>query len=282
MPGDHEVSEAAGGMPSLEDRLRALAGAGAGRERSARRCRTPRGPSTIAEVPVIQVAWILDVAVDRRGVGLVTRLLPPEGERPAEVQQHADDHRRGDRGEHRDVGLLAGRLLDARPAGRCGPRTSATSRQPMMLSTIQRTSSQTTVSPAHAFEPTGALAAASAAIRPAPPSDPSCNPAWPSARRCRRRNPPPQGTKHCQRKVPAVFGVLKLNVTTECGALRLVVVVSHARRRGAQGVVLVHRRRRRDRHVEPEAGDRERVLHRAVRPRVERRHRRRPARTSCR
>src|SRR5215472_16849863 len=29
--------------------------------------------------------------------------------------------------------------------------------------------------------------------------------------------PPPHGTKHCQRKMPPVFGVRKLNVTTECG-----------------------------------------------------------------
>ena len=31
------------------------------------------------------------------------------------------------------------------------------------------------------------------------------------------RNPPPQGTKHCQRNVPVVFGVMKLNLITACG-----------------------------------------------------------------
>ena len=31
------------------------------------------------------------------------------------------------------------------------------------------------------------------------------------------RKPPPHGTKHCQRNVPVVFGVMKLNFTMECG-----------------------------------------------------------------
>src|SRR5216683_198238 len=31
------------------------------------------------------------------------------------------------------------------------------------------------------------------------------------------RKPPPHGTKHCQRNVPVVFGVKKLNFITECG-----------------------------------------------------------------
>src|SRR6185437_3606229 len=72
--------------------------------------------------------------------------------------------------------------LDCAPGGMCGPQTSATSRQPMMLSTIQMVSShrpsrRPPVSPAAgAAGAPGAPGApgldASAAIRPAPPSDP--------------------------------------------------------------------------------------------------------------
>src|SRR5438105_1409296 len=57
----------------------------------------------------------LGVAVHRRGVGLVTWLLPPEGKRPAEVEHHADDHRRGHRAEDGEVGRLARRLFRGAP-----------------------------------------------------------------------------------------------------------------------------------------------------------------------
>jgi hypothetical protein len=114
--GDHEVVDAAGGMPFLK----ILAGAG-----SRRRDQLDRAVDRKAEHDrggADDPGHLdLEVAVQRRGVGLVPRLLPPEGQRPAEVKQHADHHRRGHRGEHRVVRLLARRLLRRASWGQVRP-----------------------------------------------------------------------------------------------------------------------------------------------------------------
>jgi hypothetical protein len=48
------------------------------------------------------------VPVDRRPVGIVAVLGPPEGQRVPDVDQHAEHYRRGNRGQHGEVELLVG------------------------------------------------------------------------------------------------------------------------------------------------------------------------------
>ena len=78
-------------------------------------------------------------------------------------------------------------------------------------------------------------------------------------------NPPPQGMRHCQRKVPVWLGLMKLNVSSEYAPPEVGVHGNVA----AEVVHRVLRVGRGDRHVQVHARDRERVPHVAVRPRVD-------------
>ncbi len=126
----------------LPDRLRTLAGARAGRDDEldgavdGEREHDHRGRDDPDRRDPC-------VAVNRGRVGLVARPLSPEDQRPAEVDQHAE-HVTGVAIVPRTVMSVCwlAAELDWRPGGRCGPSTSATSRQPMMDSTIHSTSSQ--------------------------------------------------------------------------------------------------------------------------------------------